>query len=97
MVTVNIHEAKTNLSRLLARVEAGEEVVIARNGKPVARLERVHTSVAFVSRVDGRARSRLARAFSSPSPKTSWPCGKVKVAAIANPARHPRPDLVAYR
>ena len=41
MVTVNIHEAKTNLSRLLARVEAGEEVVIARNGKPVARLERV--------------------------------------------------------
>ena len=38
MVTVNVHEAKTNLSRLLAQVEAGEEVVIARNGKPVARL-----------------------------------------------------------
>lgn len=38
MKTVNIHEAKTNLSRLLAQVEAGEEVVIARNGKPVARL-----------------------------------------------------------
>ena len=38
MVTVNIHEAKTHLSRLLAQVEAGEEVVIARNGKPVARL-----------------------------------------------------------
>lgn len=38
MVTVNVHEAKTHLSRLLARVEAGEEVVIARNGKPVARL-----------------------------------------------------------
>ena len=38
MATVNIHEAKTHLSRLLARVEAGEEVVIARNGKPVARL-----------------------------------------------------------
>ncbi len=38
MATVNVHEAKTNLSRLLARVEAGEEVVIARNGKPVARL-----------------------------------------------------------
>ena len=41
MVTVNVHEAKTNLSRLLARVEAGEEIIIARNGKPVARLERV--------------------------------------------------------
>ena len=38
MVTVNIHEAKTNLSRLLAKVEAGEDVVIARNGTPVARL-----------------------------------------------------------
>ena len=41
MVTVNVHEAKTNLSRLLAQVEAGEDVVIARNGKPVARLVRV--------------------------------------------------------
>ena len=38
MVTVNVHEAKTHLSRLLARVEAGEDVVIARGGKPVARL-----------------------------------------------------------
>ena len=40
MVTVNVHEAKTSLSSLLARVEAGEEVVIARNGTPVARLVR---------------------------------------------------------
>ena len=38
MTTVNVHEAKTNLSKLLAQVEAGEEVIIARNGKPVARL-----------------------------------------------------------
>lgn len=38
MTTVNIREAKTHLSRLLARVEAGEEIVIARRGKPVARL-----------------------------------------------------------
>ena len=38
MKTVNIHEAKTHLSKLLARVAAGEEVVIARAGKPVARL-----------------------------------------------------------
>ena len=40
MTTVNVHEAKTHLSRLLAQVEAGEEVTIARNGKPVARLVR---------------------------------------------------------
>ena len=38
-MTVNIHEAKTQLSRLLALVEGGEEVVIARNGKPIAKLE----------------------------------------------------------
>lgn len=36
--SVNVHEAKTHLSRLLERVEAGEEVVIARAGRPVARL-----------------------------------------------------------
>jgi prevent-host-death family protein len=35
---VNIHEAKTHLSRLVERVERGEEVVIARAGRPVARL-----------------------------------------------------------
>jgi prevent-host-death family protein len=34
----NIHEAKTHLSRLLDRVAAGEEIVIAKAGKPVARL-----------------------------------------------------------
>ena len=37
-VIVNVHEAKTTLSRLLERAEAGEEIVIARAGKPVARL-----------------------------------------------------------
>jgi prevent-host-death family protein len=36
--TVNIHAAKTHLSRLLERVAAGEEIVIAKAGKPVARL-----------------------------------------------------------
>ena len=35
---VNIHEAKTGLSKLVARAEAGEEIVIARAGTPVARL-----------------------------------------------------------
>ena len=38
MPIVNVHEAKTRLSRLLAQVEAGEDVVIARRGRPVARL-----------------------------------------------------------
>jgi antitoxin (DNA-binding transcriptional repressor) of toxin-antitoxin stability system len=35
---VNVHEAKSQLSKLLERVEAGEEIVIARNGRPVATL-----------------------------------------------------------
>jgi len=35
---VNVHEAKTQFSKLLARVSAGEEIVIAKAGKPVARL-----------------------------------------------------------
>jgi prevent-host-death family protein len=44
MTVVNVHDARTNLSRLLARVEAGEEIVIARAGKPVARLSPVVTA-----------------------------------------------------
>jgi len=38
MDTVTIHTAKTNLSRLLARVEAGEEIIVARGKQPIARL-----------------------------------------------------------
>jgi prevent-host-death family protein len=36
--TVNVHEAKTHLSRLLERVHAGEEIIIAKSGEPYARL-----------------------------------------------------------
>jgi len=36
--TVNMHEAKTQLSRLVARVESGEQIVITRAGKPAAKL-----------------------------------------------------------
>jgi prevent-host-death family protein len=39
---VNVHEAKTHLSRLLERVASGEEVTIAKAGKPVARLVPAH-------------------------------------------------------
>ncbi|NEQ67550.1 MAG: type II toxin-antitoxin system Phd/YefM family antitoxin [Symploca sp. SIO2D2] len=38
METVNIHQAKTNLSRLLSRVELGEEIVISNGGTPIAKL-----------------------------------------------------------
>ena len=38
--TVNVHDAKTHLSKLLEDVERGEEVIIARRGKPVAKIVR---------------------------------------------------------
>ena len=41
--SVNIHEAKTHLSRLVERVEAGEEILISRAGRPVARLVPLQT------------------------------------------------------
>lgn len=42
MRIVNVHEAKSTLSRLIEAVEAGEDVMIARAGRPVARLVRAH-------------------------------------------------------
>ena len=43
MATVTIHQAKTNLSKLIARAEAGEEIVIARGSNPVVRLAPLET------------------------------------------------------
>ena len=76
MVTVNVHEAKTNLSRLLAQVEAGEEVVIARNGNPVARLVRVQRRG---KRQFGSMKGRISdptTASSNPFPERSLPPGR---------------------
>ena len=55
--TVNIHEAKTHLSRLIERVESGQEVVIARAGRPVARL--IPFRVRKSPRVPGAWRGRV--------------------------------------
>jgi prevent-host-death family protein len=55
--TVNIHEAKTHLSRLLARVEAGERIVIARAGHPIAELAPI--THARPPRVPGMDRGRV--------------------------------------
>ena len=61
--TVNVYEAKTRLSALLALVEAGEEVIIARNGRPVARLAPLSTLGA--DRVPGywKGKVRIAADF----------------------------------
>ncbi len=54
MRTVNVHEAKTHLSRLLEAVEAGEEVLIARAGKPVARLAPLRQAKRRLGALEGR-------------------------------------------
>jgi len=69
MDTINIHAAKTHLSRLLERVERGEEILIARNGLPVARL----APLAPAKRRPGRLRGkiRLLQDFDDPLPRSA--------------------------
>jgi prevent-host-death family protein len=63
---VNVHKAKTELSRLLEAVEAGEEVVIARAGRPVARLTPVPADARMPGRLAGRI--SIAADFDDPLP-----------------------------
>lgn len=66
---VNVHEAKAHLSRLLNRVAAGEEIVIAKAGKPVARL--VPVAVPAGKRVLGgwKGRVTIPDDFDAPLPE----------------------------
>lgn len=67
---VNIHEAKTHLSKLLARVKEGEEIVIAKAGKPIARL--VPVVERPTKRVPGSAQGlvNIAPDFDAPLPES---------------------------
>lgn len=56
MTIVNIHQAKTQLSRLLEQALAGEEVVIARNGKPLAHLVPIPSEPRKPGRLKGKIR-----------------------------------------
>jgi len=69
MHTVNIHEAKTQFSKLIARVEAGEEIVIARDGAPVARLVAIRHPQS--KRISGRDRDLFSvpEDFDAPLPE----------------------------
>lgn len=67
MATVNVYDAKTNLSRLLERVEAGERVVIARAGRPVADLV-PHVRVDLVYGT-ARGEIQIADDFDAPVPE----------------------------
>lgn len=66
--SVNVHEAKTHLSKLLDEVDGGAEIVIARAGKPLARL--VPIERARPSRKPGylKGRIRIAEDFDAPLP-----------------------------
>ena len=63
MTTVNVHEAKTQLSRLLEEVRAGKDVVIARAGRPIARLIPIEDEA---PRRPGLAKGRVTDAFFEP-------------------------------
>lgn len=65
---VNVHEAKTHLSRLLRRVAAGEEIVIARGGVPVARLVPVERARPRRFGID-RGRLTVPEDFDRPLPE----------------------------
>jgi prevent-host-death family protein len=64
---VNVHEAKTHLSRLLERVHAGEEIILAKSGKAYARLLPIREEA--VSRRPGRLAGHIGAAFFEPLPE----------------------------
>ena len=69
MAIVTVHEAKTNLSELLRRVEAGEEIIIARGDKPVAILRDYKSEE--ISRKRRAGMNSLAGTFPLP-PDSVW-------------------------
>ncbi|OGW57518.1 MAG: hypothetical protein A2Y48_04550 [Nitrospirae bacterium RIFCSPLOW2_12_42_9] len=74
MAKVNIHDAKTHFSGLLSRVESGEEIIIAKAGKPIARLVPVQGKV--IKRRPGSAKGLIVikNSFFEPLPSTFLIC-----------------------
>ncbi|MBI5816237.1 MAG: type II toxin-antitoxin system Phd/YefM family antitoxin [Nitrospinae bacterium] len=66
MRSVNLHEAKTHLSKLVNAASAGEEIIIARSGKPVARLTPLEKPE---PRRSGLAKGRVTGKFFEPLPE----------------------------
>jgi prevent-host-death family protein len=67
---VNVHEARTHFSSLLARVEKGEEIIICKSGKPVACLHAIEEKT--VNRIPGNAKGKviIAENFNAPLPQS---------------------------
>lgn len=75
-VTVNVHEAKTHLSRLLERAHGGEEIILAKAGKPYARLMPLPSEKP--RRQPGRLKGAITDAFFEPLPEEelrAWELG----------------------
>ena len=64
----SIHDAKTQLSRLVERAEGGEEVIIARGSTPVARLTRLRATRTARRFGAMRGRAKVTKAFFEPLP-----------------------------
>ena len=67
MAVFNVHDAKTNLSRLLERVAQGEEIIIAKSGRPIAKLVRLAAEPRKPGRLKGRI--RIGPGFDEPLPE----------------------------
>jgi prevent-host-death family protein len=81
MAEVNVHEAKTHLSRLLLRVAGGEEIVIAKAGKPVARLVPIEPKTQSLVRTMGS--SKYPMILTHLCRTRCWPFFRLE-----NPPRH---------
>ncbi len=66
---VNVYQAKTQLSRLLDRAEAGEEIIITRNGRPVARLAPLRPARKPRKLGSLRGKIRMRADFDAPLPQ----------------------------
>jgi prevent-host-death family protein len=66
MGVFNVHDAKTHLSRILERVAQGEEIIIAKSGRPVAKLVRLAVEPRKPGRLKGRI--RVGADFDEPLP-----------------------------
>ena len=66
---VSVHEAKTQLSRLIERVAGGEEIIIAKSGKPIARLVPYAPKRAVRRPGAMRGKIRIRKNFDEPLPK----------------------------
>lgn len=71
-ITVKVGEAKTHLSDLLAKVEAGEDVIIARGNAPVARLSRIRHAQETDSMIQQIKAARLNRSKTTAEEIRAW-------------------------